>query len=204
MTFDAAINYTEDGLTIAALMGAVWSAVAFVKSLSLQKEQARSSEVSDWLQVEIHRIVSTSEQMLSAQVIADQLRSASFRSEVDIQKSDLSDNNVYLALLKLVERGIVGQRWPELFGLEQLPYDPTIGITADAARASYAARNVFAAVSENPGEYTDDLLWSKFGEMSGLVKSDFLLAVGDLIQKQAAYKDDNGKWRPSNFQVVEK
>ena len=194
MTWADAIGLASDILTITALLGAVWSAIVFVKKIRADQRAEHAARVSDWLKVELHKLIATSEQMLTVEEAVSALRTGSFVTDIQFTKKDLSEPNVRLQLMQLVQNGVLGQRWPDKFGITQLPHDPGGVIIAEQIKANRAVRHAFRLILDYPGHYTDKRLWEEVGRSSELSESDFYLAISDLRTKSVASKSNDGRW----------
>jgi hypothetical protein len=204
MTWAAAIQYGKDFLTVAALVGAFWSAVVFVRKVASDREAARRASVASWLKVEIHKVIATSEQMLNVDEVVAALRKASFVTPIVFTKDDLSESNVRLQLLAMVESKVLGQRWPERFRISQLPFDVTGQLTVDMVKGNQAVRKAFGLIKKYPGHYDDARLWQELGPESELSEADFFLALTDLHVRKLARKSADGRWTDTalSFEAV--
>jgi hypothetical protein len=201
MTWGEGVELAKDILTLVALFGAVWSAVSFVRKIASDREAERRKNIARWLNVEIHKLIATSEKMLTVDQVVAELRKGSFVSEIEFEKSDLSEAKVRLQLLQLVERGILGQRWPDKFGITQLPFDISGEATAEMIKANRVVREAFNLIWKHPGQYDLDRLWKEVGERSEMNQSDFALAIFDLESKGVASRLENGRLQATAHSV---
>lgn len=190
------VDIVEDILTIGALVGVIWSAVSFIRRVSRQRQEERDGAVSEWRKVAIHRIVSNSEQFMDISEILHGLMAESFDSPVEIKKGDLTEPVARRVLMEMVSDGVIGQRWPDHFGIVQLPRDITLGAVSDNIRGNLAARTAYEEIRKHPGRFTSNELYLEVGMSHSLTESDFELAILTLENTSAAKRDKDGKWLP--------
>lgn len=202
MTWADFISYSEDLLTLTALVAVTYAGVEFVLGLRAARESRRAAQVASWRKASVQRIVSKSESFMTTGEITAALRSTSFDEPFDIKKAELTDESVRLLMLELVRDGVLGQVWPDSYGITQLPRDITLPVVAAGVRGNMAVRGAFALIHEHPGHYTDQSLHEKLRDQVGLSLPDFVLAVSDLDQRKVATKGADGKWSPVVNQIL--
>ncbi|MCE2749327.1 MAG: hypothetical protein LW715_11335 [Rhodobacter sp.] len=186
----------EQVLTLTALAGVTYSAFEFVKGIKQRREAARKSEVESWLKMRVQEIIATSQDYLNVIEILAKLRSTSFDSEVDVKKNELTESSVRLLLIQMVSEGVVGQVWPDSYGIIQIPRDVSLPLAAIHIRVNFAVRQSWALIHEHPGRYTSDELYERVGIGLELSKPDFLLAISDLDTRGIARLGAGLKWTP--------
>ncbi len=196
MTWADGISFIEQGLTLAALVGVVYSAIEFVRGTIAQRESCRRAEVDQWRKASVQRIVTRSPDFLSVESITQALRSQSFDAPIDIEKNELTVEAVRVLLMEMVKDGIVGQVWNDMYGLVQIHRDVTLSATIANVKGSIAVRTAFAHIHENPGRYLTEELFSKVDPALDISLPDFVLAISDLEFRSVAKKDPDGKWSP--------
>lgn len=194
MSFENVISYSEDILTLVALLGAVWSAYLFVSKIYQDKDETRRIELSKWRKSTVQHIMTTSPDFLTTQQITARLRDSSFEQEFDIKKSELTDQNVRLLLIEMVTERILFQIYDDFYGIQQQKFDPSAQLAADNVKANQMYRAAFELIDRYPGHYTDEKLFEEIGKDSGLTRSDFVLAISDLRIRDIAEKNEVGAW----------
>lgn len=195
-SWQSVVDWSEELLTLIALLGAIWSAVAFVRKLGEDREAARQARVNVWRKAKIQEIQHQSPEFLSVTDMTQKLRSSSFDASFDIKKEELSEQAVRLILLEMIRDGILFQVWGDKYGLQQQRFDPTAQM-ADVQAASYRYyRRAFELILKYPGHYTDDSLFDEVVGTEDFAKSDFILAISELVGRQLARKNEHGKWQP--------
>ncbi len=194
MTWSKFISYGEDVLTLTALAAATYAGIEFVRGLRAARECKRAAQVDAWRKASVQKIVAKSEAFMTTGEITSALRSNSFDAPFDIRKNELTDDAVRLLMLDLVRDRVLGQVWPDSYGITQLPRDITLPVVAAGVRGNMAVRGAFALIHEHPGYYSDHALHEKLKDQVGLSLPDFVLAVSDLDARNVAKKGPDGKW----------
>lgn len=196
MTWDQFIRYGEDVLTLTALAAATYAGIEFVRGLRAARESKRAAQVDAWRKASVQKIVAKSEAFMTTGEITSALRSDSFDAPFDIRKNELTNDSVRLLMLDMVRDQVLGQVWPDSYGITQLPRDITLPVVAAGVRGNMAVRGAFALIHDRPGHYTDHALHEKLKEQVGLSLPDFVLAVSDLDTRNVAKKGPDDKWSP--------
>ena len=183
-------------MALSALAAATYAGVEFVLSARAASEAKRTIQVDYWRKASLQKIVSSSEAFLSTSQITSALRSSSFDSAIDIKKNELTNDSVRLLILDLIRDGVLGQVWPDSYGITQLPRDISLPMVAAGVRGNMAVRAAFALIHEHPGHYTDISLFEKTKDNIGLSLPDFVLSISDLDARNVAKKGTDGKWSP--------
>jgi hypothetical protein len=194
--WDGFISGVEQTLTLTALAGVTYSAFEFVRSIWQRRETARRSDVDAWIKMRVQEIIATSHDFLKLGEILEKLRSTSFDAAVDVKKNELTEASVRLLLIQMVTEGVIGQVWPDSYGITQIPRDISLPLAAIHVRGNFAVRQSWALIHEHPGRYTSDELYERVGKGLELSKPDFLLAVSDLDARGIARVGANQKWSP--------
>ncbi|WP_187428672.1 hypothetical protein ROLI_012290 [Roseobacter fucihabitans] len=196
MTLDEAIKLAEQTLILAALLGVVWSAVGFIKGQKEETERRQSDQLSKWRKIAVHQLVANSEPYLSVAEVMNKLRARSFETSLNIRKEDLSEDSVRQLMMEMVQAGILGQVYPDRFGIVQLPLDITVGAVADNIHARYAAKNAFREIFKHPKRFSSEELYSELKPTPPMDLSDFVLSLLNLENHGAAKRGPDGKWFP--------
>ncbi len=201
VTMEGAIALAEDFLTIAALLGVLWSAIAFVRKIGEDREDARQAKLTAWRKASAQRIMTLSPAFLTTEQITARLRSSSFDAPFDIRKDELTPETVRLLLMELVTDGIFFQQVNDFYGLEQPPV-AALHASAAAGFADSAVKEAFRLIMRHPGSYTDDKLYEDVipAEHREMVKrADFIFALHGLTRSGAAQKTAAGRWEPAGI-----
>ena len=194
MTWTEFIVKVEGFLTLTALATAIGAGVEFIRSIRTAREVKRTSQVNAWRKASVQRLICKSEDYMTTAEITAALRSSSYDISFDINKDELTDEAVRLLLLELIRENVIGQIWPDSYGITQLPRDITLPMAAAHVRGNMAVRGAFALIHEHPNHYTDEMLFQKLKDNVGLSMPDFLLAISDLDTRSFAKKSSDGKW----------
>lgn len=193
MNWPIIFGFAEQALVIAALVGAIWSAFAFVRSIYLQREHARERELQRWRKASVQEMLHGSERFLTVEEITQRLRSASFDAKVRVEKHELSAKEVRLLLIEMLESKVIEQLWGDQYGIAKL--DPLVLKAEMDIRQYHLIRNAFDLISLAPGQLSTDALMRRLGE-DKIREADFLLAIHELVHRKIAAIDDRGLWVP--------
>jgi hypothetical protein len=196
MTWDQFIGHGQEVLTLTALASATYAACEFIRSVWDVREKNRKLLVNEWRKVSVQLIVAASEPFMTAEQITSELRSKSFEAPFDIRKNELTVEAVRMLILELIRDGILGQIWPDSYGIIQIPRDVTLPMAVAGVKGSFAVRQAFALIHEHPGRYDDEELFARIGHNLGVTLPDFILAISDLDSRNVANKGPGGKWSP--------
>ncbi len=194
MSWDSLIGSSRDVLTLAALVGAVWSSIVFVRKISEDREATRVARLKKWRKATVQKVLHQSVEYMTAEQITAWLKSSSFDADFDIKKSELNEEEVRLLLIEMISDNVLIQIFGDLYGIKQFQRDITVQPMVDGILANRAFRAAFGAVSNHDGTYDDKRLWEELGASSGLEKSDFILAISELASRNLASKNDSGMW----------
>jgi hypothetical protein len=192
MTFAQLVGYAEQLLTLGALLGAIWSAYVFVKSVSERAEAARVSQLNAWRKAGVHKLLHSSRMFMAIDEITSRLRSESFDTSIDVRKNELTPEVVRLLLLEMLEAGTIQQIWGDHFGIKN--NDPAV-INADRAVVTWNVINhAYRLITLAPGHLSTDQLYDEINKEVDLPKESFVLMLHQLKTMGAASVSEHGKW----------
>jgi hypothetical protein len=201
VSFALLVGFAEQLLVLAALVGAIWSAIAFVRNLRRVRNLEHERQLQRWQKASVQEMLHRSEQFLTVDEITQHLRSASFDTALEVKKHELSAPEVRLLLLEMLESKIVEQLWGDRYGIAKR--DIVVEKVHLELRQNEIIRNVFDLILLAPGHLTTEALMTRLGEDRQLRQADFLLAVHELVHRGIAKVDDRGKWTPLYPSIVE-
>lgn len=194
MTLAEFAEHAQQLLTIAALIGAVWSAVVFVRSVYNRTEAERVSQLNSWRKAGVHKLLHSSRMFMPIDEITSRLRSESFDSSIDVKKNELTPEIVRLLLLEMLEAGTVQQLWGDLFGIKN--NDPSV-VNADRAVLTWSVINhAYRLISLAPGHLSTEQLYNEIKNDVDLPKESFVLMLHQLRSMGVAAVSVDGKWKP--------
>ena len=202
MTIAEFAGRAEDWLTLIALLGAVWSAYAFVRSKLRERIQSNEDKLFSWRKASIQQLMMTSPDWLTTEQITQHLRSSSYDGSFDINKAALTVHAVRLALMDLVREGILYQVYGDKYGINQFRLDPAFEANAELAANHRAAVYGVGLIGEYPGHFDDKKLFDKLRSNGhNLINlPGFRVALYDAANKGLIALDNDGLWIPARPQ----
>ena len=195
MSFDTIIAWYEQILTLIALIGVVWSAIEYFKSQRKTRAIEAERRVADWRKIAIHEIVARASHFMSVSDIVGALRSNSFDTELDIQKTDLTDTSVRSVLMEMVSSGIVAQIYPDRYGLVQNPRSASQDLAQEKITLNQVVREAYAIIHMNDGVFKSEDLQRQIDTAKPYSLTDFELMLLELERIFAAERGENERWK---------
>ncbi|MCG7519119.1 hypothetical protein [Ruegeria sp. Ofav3-42] len=188
--FDA-IAYFESLLTIAALIGAIWSAFEFVKGYRRKAEDERAAQSAKWRRVSVHKILHTSPHFLPVSDILDKLKSSSFDEDFKINKKELTERELRAVLLEGIEKGYFQQLHGDTYGISSRDF------VMDNAFATLRARDLLHDVYDllcfAKGPLSTEELLERI-EQRDIKVSDFEISMQELTSRHLVERQEDGRW----------
>jgi hypothetical protein len=195
VNFPQLISYAEQFLTIAALIGVVWSAYVFIRSISERRNLLRAEQIATWRKASVHKLLHTVEKFSSVADITKSLRSSSFDTSLDISKTELTDDVVRLLLLEMLSAGTIKQLWGDRYGISH--FDPAAEIQDLAVTRDRVVREAFAFIHMAPGNFDTESLRLQVARSIDVSPSNFALTLVGMVQSGSVIQDENGHWIPT-------
>ena len=195
--WDQWIAFTQQLLTLAALIGAVWSAVAFIRSLSEKRTLSRAKELSKWLKVSVHQLLQSSPEFMRVSDITTALRSSSYVTKLDIQKDELGEAEVRLLLLEMIETGTIAQLAGDQYGIRHR--DQAAALDELALTRDNIVREAFAYANMAPGNFDTENLRQQVIRSIEVSAHNFAFILSGMAKDGIIRLNDEDKWEPNYF-----
>ncbi len=197
MSWDQLFIWIERFLTLAALVGAVWSARVFIRSLSEKREALRAAELSKWLKVSVHQQLQGSANFLTVADITIALRSSSYVTKLEIKKDELGEAEVRLLLLEMLEAGTIAQLAGDQYGIRHR--DPASTLDELAVTKDQIVREAFAYTNMAPGNFDTENLRQQVCRTVEVTAHNFSFILSGMARDGIVQLNADGRWEPCYF-----
>ncbi|MEM9032839.1 MAG: hypothetical protein AAGB18_09345 [Pseudomonadota bacterium] len=187
----------QHSLTVAALVGAIASAIAYLARWREDREVGRRAQVSEWRKLEVHRLLHSEPNFLTSSEVLGKLRDSSYETQLEIRKGELSSEEVRALLMAMVADGVLVQRHGDQYGVSQDKFDVGAVAVEEQLYGHLTAKNAVELIEKYPDHYTDEGLLADINAKTKLsiTRAQFLIATSDIENRGIAHRSDEGKWK---------
>lgn len=197
MNLDQLVALSEQFLTLAALVGAVWSAYKFVQSLQEKQNANRAGEVAKWRKVNVHQLLQNSSNFLTISQITTALRASSYVTKLEIKKDELDEAEVRLLLLEMLQAGTIAQLAGDQYGIRHR--DPASTLDELAVTKDQIVREAFAYANMAPANFDTENLRQQVSRTVEVSAHNFAFILSEMSRDGLIRLNSDGLWEPCYF-----